>query len=145
MENKMNQPRLPATQTGAFWNADNIQWQDIGADGSKYALLEGSRTVQGSAFTYAFLIPPGFWDAPHWHSADARIFVASGVLKLGYSTEMKKLEALTFRAGAIALVPANAVHFDGADEETLIFGTAIGPWSTHYVDPKAKPSAGTIS
>jgi quercetin dioxygenase-like cupin family protein len=145
MENSMNKPFSLPNRAGQSWSTSNIQWQEVGADGSKYALLEGSRTDPGTQFTYAFLIPAGFWDAPHWHSSDARIFVASGVLKLGYNAEMKIHEALTFRAGELALVPANAIHFDGADEETLIFGTAVGPWSTHYVDLNAKPSAGTIS
>jgi hypothetical protein len=142
---KMNYPTLPALYKDQSWTADTIQWQDIGLDGSKYALLEGSRTIPGQAFTYAFLIPPGFWDAPHWHSADARIFVASGVLRLRYSATLEPSQALIFPAGSLALVPANAIHFDGAEQETLIFGTATGPWSTHYVDPSAKPSAGTIS
>jgi hypothetical protein len=31
-------------------------------------------------------------------------------------------------------VPANEVHFDGCDTETLVFGVAQGPWSTLYVN-----------
>jgi hypothetical protein len=31
------------------------------------------------------------------------------------------------------MVPAHEVHFDGCDEEALVFGVAQGPWTTHYV------------
>ncbi len=31
-------------------------------------------------------------------------------------------------------VPAGAAHFDGADEDTVIIGTAIGPWTTEYLE-----------
>ena len=34
-----------------------------------------------------------------------------------------------------------ARHFDGAVIDTIIIGTAVGPWSTNYADAAAKPSA----
>lgn len=139
----MNSPNTPATRKGKAWSPANIPWQEIGADGSKYALLEGRRDEPGVAFTYAFFLPAGFWDAPHWHSADARIFVISGRLKLAYDTSFDRTRTEEFGPGTMALVPANAVHYDGSDEDTLIIGTAVGPWRTIYVDPNATASAGT--
>lgn len=126
------------------WSASTIQWQDTDEDGTKYALLEGERNVAGEVFTYAFFIPAGFWDAPHWHTSDARIMVLQGTLYLGYG-ETHTDEALkALPAGTVALVPANAPHFDGAYEDTIIIGTATGPWSTHYVGGSSKVSAGTV-
>jgi hypothetical protein len=125
------------------WAADAIDWQDIGADGTKYALLEGVRDKAGAAFSYAFFIPAGFFDPCHWHSADARVFVARGRLQLAYGEVMDFSRLKTFSAGSFLLVPAGARHFDGSDVDTLIFGTAIGPWTTHYVDPSVRASAGT--
>jgi mannose-6-phosphate isomerase-like protein (cupin superfamily) len=141
----MNSPHTPATRDGQAWHPDNIPWQEIGADGSKYALLEGRRDQPGVAFTYAFWLPAGFWDAPHWHIADARIFVVSGKLKLAYGTSFDRGKAPSFGPGSCVLVPANAIHYDGGDDDTLIIGTAVGRWATHYVDPNAVASAGTIS
>ena len=46
------------------WIPDTIKWQEIGSDGTRYALLEGRRDRAGEAFSYAFFIPGGFWDAP---------------------------------------------------------------------------------
>jgi len=62
------------------WDAKSIKWQDIGADGTKSALLEGRRDVPGEAFTYAFFIPAGYHEH-HWHSADARVAVIQGALR----------------------------------------------------------------
>jgi hypothetical protein len=127
----------------ADWHIDAIAWQDIAADGTKYALLEGRRDVAAVPFSYAFFIPAGFWDPSHWHTADARVFVAKGTLYLGYADEMEKTKAKAFPAGSYVLVPAGMRHFDGSNEDTLIFGTAVGLWSTQYVNPSHQSSAGT--
>jgi hypothetical protein len=125
------------------WHSENINWTDIGADGTKYALLEGSR--EHGVFSYAFFIPANFWDAPHWHTQDARIFVVSGALQLGYGKTHDSSKLETYTAGSYLLVPKDAAHFDGASTDTLIFGVAQGQWRTHYVDSSHAPSAGTIS
>jgi len=41
------------------------------------------------------------------------------------------------------IVPAGTVHFDGSDVDTVIIGTAVGPWSTTYFDGSLPASAGT--
>jgi quercetin dioxygenase-like cupin family protein len=131
--------------TPAQWQPESIAWQQVNADGTRYALLEGRREGDGLPFSYAFFIPAGTWDQAHWHSADARVFVARGTLRLGYGDTLDRSRAIAYPAGSYLLVPAGAHHFDGADEDTLIFGTALGPWATHYVSALAAPSAGTAS
>lgn len=126
------------------WDTNHLEWQEIGLDGTKYSLLEGKRDVVGTGFTYAFLIPANFWDAPHWHTADARVVVLRGTLYLGYGSEFDQANLEAYPAGSVVFVPANAVHFDGSTEETLIVGMAIAPWSTHYVDSSNQSSAGTV-
>lgn len=125
------------------WHPDHIEWQEIGADGTKYALLEGNRNTEGEAFTYAFFIPAGFWDPAHWHTQDARVAVMQGTLYLGYGDEHSEADLKAYPAGSYVLVPANARHFDGSLEDTLIIGTAVGRWATHYVNPLHQASAGT--
>ncbi len=119
-----------------------IPWGPTAADGTRFALLDGQREVAGQQFSYAFALPPGAWDKPHSHSTTARIFVLKGVLKLGWGAAMDKGQAQAFPAGSFVVVPAGAVHFDGADEETIILGVASGVWATRYVDGSAG-SAGT--
>jgi Domain of unknown function (DUF4437) len=130
--------------TEPHWHIDAIDWQELGDDGTKYALLEGRRD-RAAPFSYAFHIPAGFWDPPHWHTADARVFVARGTLHLGYGNVFDRKTLQAFPAGSYVIVPANAVHFDGSDADTLIIGVAMGPWSTHYRDASVTPSAGTTS
>jgi quercetin dioxygenase-like cupin family protein len=131
------QPTQPAD-----WNPDTIAWQRTNPDGTRFALLEGVRDHAGVPFTYAFFIPAGVWDGPHSHAAAARVFVAKGALHLGYGAKLDRAKARVFSAGSVLLVPAGAVHFDGSPQDTIIIGTAVGPWSTDYVDAAATPSAG---
>ncbi len=125
------------------WTVAAIPWQTEGAHGTRFALLEGRRDQPGTAFTYAFSIPAGVWDAPHSHSATARVFVARGTLRIGYGASNDKAAAKSYPAGSVIIVPAGAIHYDGADEDTVIIGTAVGPWSTSYLDGSAPTSAGT--
>ncbi len=136
---------IPATAPPAASTPDTIPLQRTNPDGTRFALLEGVRTVPGAPFTHAFLIPAGVWDSPHSHAATARVVVARGSLHLGYGRAMDKGAAPAFPVGSVLVVPAGAVHFDGSDEDTIIIGTAIGPWSTDYVDAAAAASAGAPS
>ncbi|MEO1089852.1 MAG: cupin domain-containing protein [Pseudomonadota bacterium] len=109
------------------WSADAIDWQERGDDGTKYAVLHGDRRTPDAAFAYAFFIPAGFWDPPHWHGRTAHVFVARGALQLGYGTTRDVARLARHTAGSMLIVPAEARHFDGADEDTVIFGVATGP------------------
>lgn len=126
------------------WHADTIEWQETARDGTRYTLLEGRRDEAGSLFSYAFFVPGHFWDPPHWHSQDARIFVLRGTLWLGYGDQKREEDLRAYPVGSFILVPAGVAHWDGAYENTLIIGVANGPWSTTYVDPTQRPSAGTV-
>lgn len=125
------------------WAPETIIWQEQGADGTRYAVLSGDRTTPGGIFAYAFFIPAGFWDPPHWHTQTAHVFVAKGTLQLGYGDVQDRGMLVAFPAGSLVEVPGGARHFDGAVEDTIIFGIARGPWATHYVDDRHSPSAGT--
>jgi hypothetical protein len=125
----------------SIWTPGEIIWQETGEDGTRYALLEGSRGA--GPFSYAFFIPAGFWDAPHWHSQDARVFVVSGALWLGQGRDFDRSTLARHAAGTFLLIPGEMPHFDGSEEDTLIIGVASGPWTTTYADPAHQPSAGT--
>jgi hypothetical protein len=113
------------------WDAKSIKWQDIGADGTKSALLEGRRDVPGEAFTYAFFIPAGYHEH-HWHSADARVAVIQGVLKINFGESLDLEHMTAYPVGSFLLVPANMKHTMSADVDTIIIGTSVGPWATHH-------------
>jgi len=134
---------VPQPSQPQAWRPDAIQWGDAAADGTRYALLEGSRDTQGDTFSYAFFIPAGTWDAPHAHSSTARVFVVTGELQIGYGADNDHGKARTYPAGSYLIMPAGTVHFDGAEQDTMIIGTAIGPWRTNYINADSPTSAGT--
>jgi uncharacterized RmlC-like cupin family protein len=109
-----------------------IVWETSYADGSKSATLIGTRDP-GVQFTYAFFIPAGLWDQPHSHPADAHLHVASGALAIGYGDKFEPEVAVRHPAGSFIFVPAGLTHFDGSDQDTILIGTATGPWSTDYM------------
>ena len=114
------------------WNADTIVWQSTEEDGTKHAILEGDRHAAGKPFTYAMLVPAGAWDNhTHSHNHDARLFVVSGALLLAVGPNPDKKIAKSYPAGSYVFVPANLEHTMGADEKTLIIGTAEGGFETH--------------
>ncbi len=83
------------------WTLASIPWQSRAANGTRYALLEGSRDAPDRSFTYAFFIPAGVWDSPHWHSTTARIFVAKGALGIGTETPSTSRRPLVIRRAAM--------------------------------------------
>jgi len=127
------QSAAPAGQAKSprAWDAKTIEWQEVDADGTKYALLEGHRDVPGEAFTYAFFIPAGYHEH-HWHSADARVAVVQGALKVNFGETLDLEHTTAYPVGSFLLVPANVKHTMAADVDTIIIGTAVGPWATHH-------------
>jgi quercetin dioxygenase-like cupin family protein len=123
-------PMVAWAQQPQAWTPDTIQWQETNPDGTKYSVLQGRRDVPGEAFTYAFFIPAGYWEH-HWHSADARVAVMKGELQIAYGPALDKVHAKGYGVGAYVLVPKNVQHTMGAKVDTIILGTAVGPWATH--------------
>lgn len=129
----------PIVKGPRHFTVDNIPWETLHDDGTKSATLVGTREP-GVMFTYAFFIPAGVFDAPHSHIADFHLHVAKGELRLGYGTSFARDDAAAYPTGSFLWVPAGAVHFDGALEDTIIVGTAVGPWNTDYTSHDSRLS-----
>ena len=124
-------PSGEPTKSPQAWDARSINWQKVDSDGTKWALLEGRSDVPGEAFTYAAFIPAGFHDF-HSHGSDARVAVVQGVLKVSFGDTLDLEHLKPYPVGTFLYVPANAKHTMAADEDTIIIGTAAGPWHTHH-------------
>ena len=116
----------------AAWLPGTINWGSPAADGTKFALLEGQRDKAGETFSYAFALPGGYWDRPHCHSQDARVFVSGGELYLGWGSTVDRASAMHLPVGSYVLVPAGVLHYEGSNKATTFIGTAKGAWQTHY-------------
>lgn len=112
------------------WKLDDIVWDEVYADGSKLAILEGPRDIPGESFTYAFFLPDGIMVGGHWHCAEARVFVAMGSMMLGLGEIANIDTAVEYPAGSYLIVPHRAAHYEAAKGDLLIYGTGIGPWCT---------------
>lgn len=126
MASLISKPRHAPT----YWKVDSIRWDTTFADGTKLAILEGPRDIPGQAFSYAFYMPDGIWVPPHWHCADARVFVVKGTLLLGFQAQFDKSKVVEMRAGDYFVAPFRQPHYEGSRGETVIIGTGIGPWCT---------------
>ncbi len=126
-------PIVATAQEPQAWTPSTIHWQELNPDGTKYSVLQGRRDVPGETFTYAFFIPAGYWEH-HWHSADARVAVIQGELKVAYGPALDKAGAKGYAVGSFILVPKNVQHTMGATVDTIIIGSAVGPWATHRHD-----------
>jgi quercetin dioxygenase-like cupin family protein len=124
-----------STLTAQVWDAASITWQITYADGTKYAVLEGDKNAPGKTFTYAVFVAAGSWDHfTHSHNQDARIAVVSGALRLAIGPSPDKAGSKNYPAGSFVYIPANLEHTMGADVDTIIIGSALGPWKTHDND-----------
>jgi mannose-6-phosphate isomerase-like protein (cupin superfamily) len=113
-----------------IWSPEQIQWQRLDADGTKYAVLRGDRDQPGKPFTYAFWMPGGVWVKAHTHTQDAHVAVVRGSIELGFGAKLDKSKAIPIAAGGFFVVPAGVPHFEGSQGECLIIGTALGGWKT---------------
>jgi len=113
------------------WDAETIVWQKVDSDGSKWSVLEGRSDVVGEVFTYAAFVPAGFHDF-HSHATDARVAVVQGILKVSFGETLDLEHLKPYPVGSFLFVPANVKHTMAADEDTIIIGTAVGPWHTHH-------------
>ena len=111
------------------WNAKSIILAKGRSRWNQVAVLEGRSDLPGEAFTYAAFIPAGFHDF-HSHGSDARVAVV--VLRVSFAATVDLEHLKSYPVGTFLYVPANAKHTMAAEEDTIIIGTAVGPWHTHH-------------
>jgi hypothetical protein len=54
------------------------------------------------------------------------------VLKVSFGDALDMQHLKPYPVGTFLYVPANAKHTMAADEDTILIGTAAGPWHTHH-------------
>ena len=121
------------TKVPQSWDVRSIHWQVINPDGQKWAVLEGRSDAPGEAFTYAAFLPAGVHDF-HSHSSDARVVILQGTLKVNFGEHQDLQNLTSFPTGTYLFVPANVKHTMAADVDTILIGTAVGPWHTSHHD-----------
>jgi hypothetical protein len=130
---------LPAKQTTTpqqsekapqAWDAKTIVWQKVDPDGTKWAVLEGKSDVPGEAFTYAAFVPAGYYK-PSLARFRCASRGRSGCIESQLRGKSGPGSPHVLSRRFFLLVPANVKHTMAADVDTIIIGTAVGPWGTH--------------
>jgi quercetin dioxygenase-like cupin family protein len=103
------------------------------AKGARFAVLEGDPKAAGIV-TMRLAMPKGFAIAPHTHTADERVTVLSGTVKITIDGKTK-----VFPAGSFYVTPKGTKHAVAVDDAAVIQITVQGPWTLDYVDAKDDP------
>ena len=120
---------------------DQIKWgpaPDVRPKGAQLAVIYGDPRKEG-LFAMRLKFPAGYKIAPHTHPTIESVTVISGTLKLGMgeTADPAKLQALP--AGSYFVFPPSTAHFAGADDETVVQISTVGPWGLTYINPKDDP------
>ena len=70
----------------------------------------------------------------HWHSANERLMLVSGVARI----EMKDGKPLQLQAGGFAMMPAQHVHLFHCERACLLYVDSDGSFDIHYVNAQGK-------
>lgn len=121
-----------STQHESASQTNSDQWQPSQsiAGGFRRDLVGNPR--QGGPFKYQLKIPAGTRLAAHSHSIDVHVQVINGSMSIIIGEPLESSRAQRFAAGSVFVVPANRVHEEWFDEETVAQAEGVGPMETVY-------------
>jgi len=103
--------------------------------GLSFAVLAGNPGTPG-IYVIRVRFGPGVTTSPHYHDQDRHVTVVSGVWGFGMGESGNCADTIPLKAGAYAMHPKGAVHFDGSCNgeavEVQIIGN--GPVTTHWIE-----------
>ena len=106
--------------------------------GAKIAVLEGDPKKPGIS-TFRLKLPAGYKVPPHWHPADERVTVISGVFALGTGEDWDDSTVQEYPAGSFTVMPPRHGHYAAAKTDTVIQLTIVGPWGINYFNSADDP------
>jgi quercetin dioxygenase-like cupin family protein len=112
--------------------------------GAQIAVLAGDPTKAGP-YTVRLKFPANYDIPAHSHPTDENVAVVTGELFVGMATKLDRKSGSALRAGAFALMPAQANHFAYTKAETTILLYGQGPVEFKYVNPADDPRTKTTS
>lgn len=103
--------------------------------GLSFAVLAGNPGTPGT-YVIRARFGPGVTTPPHYHDQDRHVTVLSGVWGFGTGDSGDCAETIPLKAGAFAMHPKGAVHYDGScnGEVVIVEITGIGPVNTHWIE-----------
>jgi quercetin dioxygenase-like cupin family protein len=135
----MPQPSRAEEPTKFIMQSD-LKWADITSlpPGAQVTVLEGPLNEK-VPFIFRIKFRAG-WQVPaHSHPVTTHVTVISGVFNLGVGDKFDASKTRALPPGSVVILPPGENHFARITEETVIQVHSIGPWATHWVDPKDDP------
>ena len=109
--------------------AEDVHWvQDADFPGLSRATLAGDPSEPG-LYVIRVRFGPGVMSSPHLHDQDRHVVVVSGTWGMGIGDSFDCANTQPMPAGAYAMHPAGAMHFDGScnGEEVVVQIVGMGP------------------
>lgn len=106
--------------------------------GVQIAVLQGDPSEEG-IFTLRLRYPAGYRKGPHFHPKKAYVTVLEGSYYRAYGNVFDQSKGIPLTPGTFSVNPAGVTHYEWTTGPALIQVTAMGPWTTVYVDPEGVP------
>jgi hypothetical protein len=126
--------RTPGPSGATIGRIADLEWRGP-PGGMQMTHLAGVPTDSGKPYTLAMKLRDGAWIPPHWHPESMHIVVLSGALLFGTGDTLDKEGAKVVTAGGHVDLAAKVHHYEGAQGETIVLMTGIGPLRTFPVNP----------
>jgi quercetin dioxygenase-like cupin family protein len=120
--------------------AGSLAWQPEASlpSGAESVVLEGDPAKTGLVIL-RLKMPDGYRIPPVWHPAADRFTVISGTYHMGVGPKIDSNKAMALHAGDFAWLSPGAPHYGWCSGETVLEVVGLGPFVTHYVNPKEDP------
>lgn len=120
------------------------QWQPIQniPNGFRRHLVGDPRNA--GPFKYQIKVPANSRAGAHHHSKDVHVKVLSGAIFIIIGEPLDSSRAQRFATGSNFIVPANTLHSEWWDEESVLEAEGVGPMETVYKDGAEQNSSPTL-
>jgi quercetin dioxygenase-like cupin family protein len=119
---------------------DEIEWgegPDFIEPGAELVVLSGDPGE--GPFTARLRLPEGYEIHAHTHPEPKHLTVIEGAVHIGYGEELNRDDAIRVPAGGYIEVPADHIHYEWFEEDTVLQVQMTGPIVVTYVDPERDP------
>lgn len=116
---------------------DDLVWETR-PTGVQVAVLQGDPQAKGP-FTLRLRYPAGYRKGPHSHPGDAYVTVLEGSYFRAYGTVFDESAGIPLKPGTFSVNPAGVNHYEWTVEPAMLQVTAMGPWTTVYVNAEGVP------
>lgn len=119
---------------------DQVEWGEgpgFIEPGAELAVLAGDPGA--GPFTVRLRLPEGYDIHSHTHSEPKYLTVIEGAVHVGFGPELDKSEGMRLPAGSFVRVPADHMHYEWFEEETVLQVHMNAPLDVNYVDSDLDP------